>query len=45
MIRKTVVTREKDTILRLYKTLVRRQLEYVTRIGKNWRKCKEESQK
>ena len=28
MIRRTIVTRDKDTILRLYKTLVRPQLEY-----------------
>jgi len=28
MIRRTIVTRDKDTILRLYKSLVRPQLEY-----------------
>ena len=28
MIRRTIVTRDKDTILRLYKTLVRPHLEY-----------------
>src|SRR6218665_2667058 len=34
MIRRTIVTREKDTILRLYKSLVRPQLEYCIQV---WR--------
>src|SRR6218665_2980524 len=33
MIRRTIVTRDKDTILRLYKTLVRPQLEYCIQVG------------
>ena len=32
MIRRTIVTRDKDTILRLYKSLVRPQLEYCIQI-------------
>src|SRR6218665_36439 len=32
MIRRTIVTRDKDTILRLYKTLVRLQLEYCIQV-------------
>src|SRR6218665_1186548 len=32
MIRRTIVTRDKDTILRLYKTLVRPQLEYCIQV-------------
>src|SRR6218665_33339 len=32
MIRRTIVTRNKDTILRLYKTLVRPQLEYCSQV-------------
>src|SRR6218665_1643082 len=32
MIRRTIVTRDKDTILRLYKTLVRPQLEYYIQV-------------
>src|SRR6218665_3097402 len=53
MIRSTLVTRNKDTILRLYKSLFRPQLEYCIQVWnqflqwdiKNWRKCKEEPQK
>src|SRR6218665_2721470 len=56
MIRRTIVTRDKDTILRLYKSLVRPQLEYCIQawspylkqdmgLWKKWRKCKEEPQK
>ena len=32
MIRRTIVTRDKDTILRLYKSLVRPQLEYCIQV-------------
>src|SRR6218665_1168216 len=32
MIRRTIVTRDKDTILRLYKTLLRSQLEYCIQV-------------
>ena len=32
MIRRTIVTRDKDTILRLYKTLVRPQLQYCIQV-------------
>src|SRR5678816_952042 len=32
MIRRTIVTRDKDTILRLYKSLVRPQLEYCIKV-------------
>src|SRR6218665_983535 len=32
MITRTIVTRDKDTILRLYKTLVRPQLEYCIQV-------------
>src|SRR6218665_2395660 len=32
MIRRTIVTRDKDTILRLYKTVVRPQLEYCIQV-------------
>src|SRR6218665_1051626 len=32
LVRKTIVTRDKDTILRLYKTLVRPQLEYCIQV-------------
>ena len=32
MVRRTIVTRDKDTILRLYKTLVRQQLEYCIQV-------------
>ena len=32
MIRRTIVTRDKDTILRLYKSLVRPRLEYFMRV-------------
>src|SRR6218665_2524801 len=32
MVRRTIVTRDKDTILRLYKTLVRPQLEYCIQV-------------
>ena len=32
MIRRIIVTRDKDTILRLYKTLVRSQLEYCIQV-------------
>src|SRR6218665_1007275 len=53
MIRRTIVTRDKDTILRLYKTLVKPRLEYCIQVWspylkqdmENWRKCKEEPQK
>src|SRR5688572_32396349 len=34
MIRRTIVTRDKDTILRLYKSLVRPQLEYCIQVCK-----------
>src|SRR6218665_1705252 len=36
MIRRTIVSRDKDTILRLYKTLVRPQLEYCIQV---WSPC------
>ena len=36
MIRRTIVTRDKNTILRLYKTLVRPQLEYCIQV---WSPC------
>ena len=32
MVRRTIVTRDKDTILRLYKSLVRPQLEYCIQV-------------
>ena|SRR6218665_470892 len=32
MLRRTIITRDKDTILRLYKTLVRPQLEYCIQV-------------
>ena len=32
MIRRTIVTKDKDTILRLYKSLVRPQLEYCIQV-------------
>jgi len=53
MIRRTIVTMDKDTILRLYKSLVRLKLEYCIQVRnpylkqdmENWRRCKEEPRK
>jgi len=38
MIRMTIVIRDKDTILRLYKSLVRPQLEYCIQVWSPYRK-------
>src|SRR6218665_2405780 len=52
MIKRTIVTRYKDTILRSQKSLVRPQMEYCIQVWnpylkqdrRSWRKCKEELQ-
>src|SRR6218665_3614248 len=38
MIKRTIVTRDKDTILRLYKTLVRPKLKYCIQVWSPYRK-------
>src|SRR6218665_2163712 len=38
MIKRTIVTRDKDTIVRLYKTLVRPQLEYCIQVWRTYLK-------